>query len=82
MPFGHSAFCTRRETEIAGPVGAVLWNAEVKLKNTFHDAATESRPIRFTIHNYHPSPYASAEFLYQSQYSKWSSTRLYVACCR
>ena len=33
-----------------------------------------------TIHNYHPGPYASAEFFYQSQYSKWSSTRLYVGC--
>ncbi|MCU1273020.1 MAG: hypothetical protein JWO48_451, partial [Bryobacterales bacterium] len=35
---------------------------------------------RVTIHNYHPGPYASAEFFYQSQYSKWSSTRLYVGC--
>jgi hypothetical protein len=35
---------------------------------------------RVTIHNYHPGLYASAEFFYQSQFSKWSSTRLYVGC--
>jgi hypothetical protein len=35
---------------------------------------------RFTIHSYHPAPYASAEFFYESQYSKWSSTDLYAGC--
>ena len=35
---------------------------------------------RVTTHHYHSGPYASAEFFYQSQYSKWSSTRLYVGC--
>jgi hypothetical protein len=33
-----------------------------------------------TIHSYHPSPYASVEFFYQSKYSKWSDTALYAGC--
>jgi Protein of unknown function (DUF2490) len=32
----------------------------------------------FTIHSYHLIPYASAEFYYESQYSKWSTTELYA----
>lgn len=32
------------------------------------------------IGSYHPSPYASAEFYYESQYQKWSDTALYVGC--
>ncbi len=35
---------------------------------------------RLTIQSYHPGPYIAAEFSYQSQYSKWSSTRLFVGC--
>lgn len=35
---------------------------------------------RVTILTYHPAPYASAEFLYESLYSKWASTRLYAGC--
>lgn len=35
---------------------------------------------RVTIGSYHPAPYASAEVFYQSKYSKWSSTNLYVGC--
>jgi hypothetical protein len=35
---------------------------------------------RFAIHSYHPAPYASAEFFYESQYAKWSSTNLYAGC--
>lgn len=30
--------------------------------------------------SYHPSPYASAEFFYNSQYDKWSDTAIYVGC--
>jgi hypothetical protein len=30
------------------------------------------------IHSYHPIPYASAEFYYESQYRKWSTTELYA----
>jgi Protein of unknown function (DUF2490) len=35
---------------------------------------------RFAIGSYHPAPYASAEFFYESQYSKWSTTALYAGC--
>jgi hypothetical protein len=35
---------------------------------------------RFTISNYHPAPYISAEAFYESQYTKWSSTNLYAGC--
>ena len=30
--------------------------------------------------SYHLSPYASAEFYYESQYQKWSTTALYAGC--
>jgi hypothetical protein len=33
-----------------------------------------------SIHSYHLSPYASAEFFYQSQYEKWSDTAIYLGC--
>lgn len=32
------------------------------------------------LHSYHPSPYASAEFYYNSRYDKWSSTAIYAGC--
>ena len=32
------------------------------------------------IGSYHLSPYASAEFFYSSQYSKWSTTSLFAGC--
>jgi len=34
----------------------------------------------FDVHSYHPIPYASAEFYYDSKYQKWSSTALYAGC--
>jgi hypothetical protein len=34
----------------------------------------------FRIHSYHMSPYASAEFFYQSRYEKWSDTAIYAGC--
>jgi hypothetical protein len=35
---------------------------------------------RFSIHSYHPAPYASAEVFYESKYAKWSTTALYAGC--
>jgi hypothetical protein len=32
------------------------------------------------IRTYHISPYAMAEFFYESQYSKWAETALYAGC--
>jgi hypothetical protein len=33
-----------------------------------------------TFHSYPLTPYASVEFFYQSQYSKWSDTAIYSGC--
>jgi hypothetical protein len=33
-----------------------------------------------TIRSYHPAPYASAEFFYESQYGKWADTAIYAGC--
>ena len=35
---------------------------------------------RFSIHAYHPAPYASVEFFYDSRYKKWSDTAIYAGC--
>ena len=32
------------------------------------------------IRSYHPALYTSAEFFYESQYSKWSDTAIYAGC--
>jgi len=34
----------------------------------------------FAIHSYHPTPYASAEFFYDTKYAKWSSTTIDAGC--
>ena len=44
----------------------------------YRNRITIERRVR--IHSYHPGPYASVEFLYESPYSKWASTRLYAGC--
>ena len=45
---------------------------------TYRNRITAER--RLTIRSYHPGPYVAAEFAYQSQYSKWSVTRLFGGC--
>ncbi len=35
---------------------------------------------RLTIRRYHPAPYASVGFFYESKYAKWSDTALYAGC--
>jgi len=35
---------------------------------------------RIAIHSYHPAPYLSVEFFYQSRYRKWSETAIYAGC--
>jgi hypothetical protein len=32
------------------------------------------------VRSYHPALYASAEFFYETQYSKWSDTAIYAGC--
>jgi len=36
------------------------------------------RPLGFR--SYHPIPYVSVEFSYESQYNKWSDTAVYAGC--
>jgi hypothetical protein len=45
---------------------------------TYRNRITAER--RVTIHSYHPGPYAAAEFAYQSQFAKWSTTRIFAGC--
>jgi hypothetical protein len=45
---------------------------------TYRNRITAER--RLTIRAYHPGPYAAVELFYQSQYSKWSGTRLFAGC--
>jgi hypothetical protein len=45
---------------------------------TYRNRVTAER--RLTIGYYHPDPYAAVELFYQSQYSKWSSTRVFAGC--
>jgi hypothetical protein len=33
-----------------------------------------------TIRSYHFQPYASAEFFYESRYSRWADTAIYIGC--
>lgn len=34
----------------------------------------------FAVGAYHPTPYLAAEIFYESKYSKWSDTNLYLGC--
>lgn len=44
----------------------------------YRNRVSFARAIR--IRGYHPRPYVSAEFFYDSKYSKWSDTALYAGC--
>jgi hypothetical protein len=58
--------------------GDLDWWMKGNFYQTYRNRITAER--RVTVHSYHPGPYASAEFEYQTQYSKWSMTRLYAGC--
>jgi len=45
---------------------------------TYRNRVTLER--RLTVRSYHPDPYVAAEFGYQSQVSKWDTTRLFAGC--
>jgi hypothetical protein len=45
---------------------------------TYRNRITAER--RLTIRSYHPGPYVAADFAYQSQFSKWTTTRLIAGC--
>ena len=44
----------------------------------YRNRPTLERRVR--IRSYHPAPYVSSEFFYQSQYHKWATTALYTGC--
>jgi uncharacterized protein DUF2490 len=60
----------RNRLEINFTNGNTYWRYRNKL--------TLQRTI--AVHSYHPSPYASAEFYYNSKYGKWSATTVYAGC--
>jgi hypothetical protein len=45
---------------------------------TYRNRVTLER--RLAVRSYHPAPYGAAEFGYQSQVSKWDTTRLFAGC--
>lgn len=49
-----------------------------KLKWRYRNKLTIEKPV--AIRSYHPSPYASVEVYYESQYQKWSTTEVYLGC--
>lgn len=71
VPFPRSILVTdRNRADLDWSRAAFNW--------TYRNRVTTER--RLTIRSYHPAPYAAAEFAYQSQFSKWSITRLFAGC--
>jgi hypothetical protein len=71
VPFPGSTLLTdRNRFDLDWSSAAFNW--------TYRNRITAER--RLTIGSYHPGPYAAAEFAHQSQYSKWSVTRLFAGC--
>jgi hypothetical protein len=61
-------FTDRNRADLDWSDGAFTWRYRNK----------PSLQRTFAIHSYHLMPYASAEFYYESQYSKFSTTELYA----
>jgi hypothetical protein len=71
IPFpGRTLLTDRNRADLDWSNGSFHW--------TYRNRITAE--LRVTIHSYHPGPYAAAEFAYQSQFSKWSITRLFAGC--
>jgi hypothetical protein len=71
IPFpGKTLVMDRNRADLDWSRGAFNW--------TYRNRITAER--RVTIRSYHPAPYAASEFGYQSQYAKWSTTRLFAGC--
>jgi hypothetical protein len=71
IPFPGSTLVTdRNRGDLDWTHGNFYW--------TYRNRITAQQ--RLTIHSYHPGPYVAAEFSYQSQYGKWSVTRLFAGC--
>ena len=71
IPFpGHILLMDRNRADLDWQKGAFY--------QTYRNRLTVER--RVTIRSYHPGPYLAVEFEHQSQYSKWSITRLFAGC--
>jgi Protein of unknown function (DUF2490) len=71
IPFpGRTLLSDRNRFDLDWSRSALHW--------TYRNRVTAER--RLTIRSYHPGPYAAAEFGYQSQFSKWTTTRLFAGC--
>ena len=69
LPFPGSTLVTdRNRFDLDWQKGNFYW--------TYRNRITAER--RLTIRSYHPGPYAAVEFGYQSQFSKWTTTRLFA----
>ncbi len=67
---GRFLLTDRSRADIDWQNGSFSW----RYRNRFQI----ERTLRFR--SYHPVPYVSAEFFYESNYSKWSDTALYAGC--
>lgn len=71
FPLGTKALITdRNRFDLDWKSGGFTWR--------YRNRVQLEREI--AIRSYHMTPYASAEFFYESQYSKWSDTALYAGC--
>lgn len=71
LPFkGGMLVSDRNRLEINYTNGNPSWR--------YRNRLTLQKPI--AVHSYHPSPYASAEFYYNSRYDKWSTTSIDAGC--
>ncbi len=67
---GRFLFSERNRADLDWQSGSYSW----RYRNLFQ--IEKSLKIR----SYHPAPYVSVEFFYESQYSKWSDTAIYAGC--
>jgi hypothetical protein len=67
---GRFLLSDRNRADLDWQSGSFSW----RYRNLFQVEKT------LTIRSYHPVPYASVEFFYESQYGKWSDTAIYAGC--
>ena len=67
---GRFLFSDRSRADLDWKSGSFSW----RYRNRFQIERT------LGFRSYHPAPYVSAEFFYESQYGKWSDTALYAGC--
>jgi hypothetical protein len=71
IPFpGRALISDRNRGDLDWSKGNFNW--------TYRNRITVER--RLTIRAYHPGPYVAAEASFQTQYNKWSTTRLFGGC--